>query len=175
MVDRKKDLSRGLSWPSAIAGFIIGGFFGHFGDAFASWGWEKLWSPTPSIKFDFQAQHGCPNGKLTDLRRFFEDDRIPLVNGADQLIICDSEAMITYRPQAPYDLASKYPGCLSWMAGELIMLRKTVAVCALPGGAGYICDGVNARVHPGAVAMGNGETVAPCATERLHQFGFVSF
>lgn len=156
-------------------GGFFGGFFGYFGDAIASWGWERLWSPTPSIKIDFQAQQSCPNGKLTDIRRLFDDDRIPLTNGADQLIICDSEALITMRSQVPYDLASKYPGCLIWRGGKLIMMRKSDAVCALPERSGFVCDGPNARVFPGAGLTGIGEAVTACPLERLQRFGFASF
>jgi len=157
-----------------VIGELFAGFIEYFGGALAAWTVDRVWSPSPSIKIDFQAEQRCPNGKVTDIRRFFADNHTPLTNGADQLTICDSEALITMRSQAPRDLAQKYPGCLSWVSRELIMLRASDAVCALPGEAGYVCDGANGRVPPGARAMGIGKPVAVCSLDRLRQFGFAS-
>ena len=84
---------------SFVAGALIGGFIGHFGDALAAFAVEKLWSQPPAIKIDFQAQRMCPNGKLSDIRRILDDDLLPLTNGADRLIICDTEALVTIRSQ----------------------------------------------------------------------------
>ncbi|MER8458390.1 hypothetical protein NKH24_20210 [Mesorhizobium sp. M1300] len=169
---------RRTSWQSAVAGFILGGFaggfLGYFGDALAGWAVDEYWSPSPSVKIDFQAEQRCPNGKLTDIRRFFEDDGIPLSNGADQLTICDSEALMTTRSQVPRDLAAKYPACLKWIDSDLIMLRASTAICALPDKAGFVCDGVNGRIFPGSGALGIGNSVELCATELLVRFGFSS-
>lgn len=159
---------------SFVVGALVGGFIGHFGDALAGLAVEKWWSQSPTIKIDFQAQQMCPSGKLTDIRRMLDDDRLPLTNGADRLTICDTEALVTIRSQIPRDLAAKYSGCLRWIDGELVMLRASDAVCALPNDAGFICDGAKGRIFPGVGAMGIGESVAACRVDLMRQFGFAS-
>ena len=113
----------------------------------------------------------CPSGKLTDIRRFAEDPNLPLTNGADRLIIRDSEALETSRSELPRDLARKYPACLRRIDG-LLMLRASSAMCALPNDQGFICDGANARVFPGVESIGNGSQVEACTATLLRQFGF---
>lgn len=153
-------------------GGIAGGFLGYFGDAVAGWIVDSLFAPSPSLKVDFQASMGCPSGKLTDIRRFAENQNLPLTNGADRLIICDSEALETIRSRLPRDLAGKYPACLRWIDGGLLMLRASSAVCALPGNRGFVCDGANARIFPGVEAIGSGNQVGACSESLLSQFGF---
>lgn len=149
-------------------------FIGSAGIWIIDWGYEKVMSPSPSIKIDFQAELRCPNGKLTDIRRLFEDDRVALTNGADRLTICDSEALTTTRSKIPRDLSRRYPGCVHADDREIIMLRASSAVCELPDSSGFICDGENGRTYPGSGAMGIGQPVAPCQASLLRRFGFAS-
>lgn len=146
----------------AVTLFVVGLVFAYF------------WAGPGHIVFDFQAEQRCPNGKLTTIRKRFENPNLPLTNGADQLTICDTEALDTVRSEAPRDLASKYKGCLKWDGRELTMLRASDAVCALPDDSGYICDGANSRTFPGSSSLGIGQAVPPCPAELLRGFGFAS-
>lgn len=129
-----------------------------------------------TIKIDIGPEQRCLNGKLTIIRTYFENPNLALTNGADQLTICDTEALETAQSDAPRKLASKYTGCLRWDGWELIMLRASDAVCALPNEAGYICDGTKARARtfPGSRAIGIGQEVPLCPGELLRRFGFIS-
>lgn len=124
-----------------------------------------------NYEIDFQAVGGCPSGRLWKIQSHFASEA-GLVNGADRLTICDTDKLLTTNAEAPRDLANRYPGCLRWRAGELVLLRKSAAVCALLDESGYVCDGANARLPLGSEAALASAPVSPCSPEVLRRFGF---
>lgn len=108
-----------------------------------------------------------------DLRRHFADQSLKLEWGADRLVICDPDAFQTNVADAPRDLANAFPGCLNYAGASLRMLRSSDAVCALPSGEGYICDGEAAGSYGGSASLGvETDTVARCTDQLLSRFGF---
>ncbi|RWM10441.1 hypothetical protein [Mesorhizobium sp.] len=149
-------------------GLLLSGFFGHYGDRAASRLDDELSTKDQSVKMDFQAVMGCPSGRVADLRL----SGVQLTNGANELTICDNEALLTSASLAAHDLALKYRGCLRLVGGDLTMLRVSHAICALPGSGGYVCDGAAGRNYEGAESMGVGQEVKPCSQVLLAKFGF---
>ncbi|RWD09558.1 hypothetical protein [Mesorhizobium sp.] len=180
-------LERVLNWLNSRPGFAVIGFVlgaivsGPLGD-FGSHLWQTFQSavspPTQTITLDFNASHACNQGVLTEIRKSFDDPRTPLTNGADMLTICDKEPLRTTRPSLPWDLAGRFKGCLVWRGAEsggLLLVRKSKAVCALPGDKGFICDGAEARQSLGNNAVGDAaDAVETCPDDILRKFGFAS-
>lgn len=55
------------------------------------------------------------------------------------------------------------------------MVRKSDAVCAIPGSTDFICDGAKARHFTGMSAVvDSADLVKPCSDDTLRQFGFRS-
>lgn len=93
------------------------------------------------------------------------------------LIICDSQSLATTKPSFAEDLARRLPGCLVWdgkgNSGGLIMVRRSDAICALPGNRGFVCNGAGARHSKGSNANRDSEYRVPlCSAETLSRFGF---
>lgn len=170
MAEKSLLVSWGLAAVGALAGGFFGGFIGHFGDQLADLTVEKFWNQAPAVTFDFQSVLGCPSGRLSVMKERMDDVR--LTNGASELIICDHEALTTSRPEGARDLAAKYRGCLKWIDGELVLLRASKAVCALPGNRGFVCDGQIGREHGGSQTLGIEQQVAACSPEQTSKFGF---
>ncbi|MER8907218.1 hypothetical protein NKH99_05965 [Mesorhizobium sp. M0854] len=105
-------------------------------------------------------------------------DDVSLTNGADSLTICDNQPLKVVRSELPMALANRVPGCLewrSWETGGLVLIRKSDAVCALPGGTRFVCDGPNARHALGNNAVGDSMDEIPrCLDDLLRRFGFFS-
>ncbi|PXW51590.1 hypothetical protein C7450_11927 [Chelatococcus asaccharovorans] len=140
--------------------------------------WQSIVTPPPRpITVDFNDVQGCSQGKLFDIANRQMDD-VSLTNGADSLVICDDQNLQAIRSELPRALANRIPGCLVWRGrdgGGLVLVRKSEAVCALPGGKSFICDGPNARHGLGHNAIGDSmEPVALCPPDLLRRFGFPS-
>lgn len=134
----------------------------------------RSWSEPPPLTLAFEATIGCPGGKLDYLKkRHFGDVFVELTRGADRLVICDTEVLVTTRADAPSALARKYPGCLRWIGTSLSLLRASPSVCSLPGGNRFICDGANARTYPGSAGLGSdNQPITECSPDVLRRFGF---
>ncbi|MER8395778.1 hypothetical protein NKH10_28640 [Mesorhizobium sp. M1340] len=138
------------------------------------YGWLlQQFAPPSPLKIDFQVEKRCAGGELVDLSQHFADQSLKLEWGADRLIICDPDALQTNVADAPRDLANAFPGCLHYGSGSLRMLHSSNAVCALPSGGGYICDGEAAGSYLGSMALGiEADAVSPCTDQVLSRFGF---
>ncbi|MER9528817.1 hypothetical protein NKI89_03250 [Mesorhizobium sp. M0309] len=138
--------------------------------------WAWFFASPQDLSLDLNAVQECSQGRLIYIRKKFDDPTTPLTNGADMLTICDTESLQTTRPELPHDLSIRFPGCLVWRgkeSGGLIMVRKSDAVCALPDGKGFVCDGANARHSSGTSAIGDSvDPVKPCSDDTLRRFGF---
>lgn len=161
---------------SAIVLAIVGGPLGELGSYLRRRGSDFFFAPTQEIKIDFNATRACAQGKLIDLRKMFADPNTPLTNGADMLTICDVESLQTVRPNLPFELSRRFPGCLVWRgkeSGGLVMVRKSDAVCAVTGSTDFICDGAKARHFTGMSTVADSvDPVKPCSDDTLRQFGF---
>lgn len=151
---------------SEYIGIGIGELNSWFGREFGS---------APVMKIDLQAKKGCPSGSLSDLRKQFSDGRLWLERGADSMTICADVAIYTTVDDAPRRLAREFPGCLNYTTGSLKMLRASHAVCALPDGRGYICDGAQGSGIQPPDALGvQASAVQSCTSNTLAEFGFVA-
>jgi hypothetical protein len=165
-------LKKGALWViGLIAATILGYYILEY--------WQSIMTPPPTpIALDFNDVQGCVLGKLIDIRDRQMGKDIPLTNGADTLTICDNQSLQAVRSELPRALANRIPGCLDWRGKKsdgLMLVRKSDAVCALPSGKGFICDGANARHSLANNAIGDSmEPVAPCSPELLRRFGFAS-
>ncbi|MET3518861.1 hypothetical protein [Mesorhizobium abyssinicae] len=141
-------------------------------------GWAYIRYDPKEISIDFNDVQGCSQGKLADIAKR-QLDGVDLTNGADALIICDNQSLKTVRKEMPRALANRIPGCLdwsSWETGGLVLVRKSSAVCSLPGGKQFVCDGANARHGLGANAVGDStkDAISSCSDAVLKKFGFQS-
>ncbi|ASY74393.1 hypothetical protein SF83666_d70080 (plasmid) [Sinorhizobium fredii CCBAU 83666] len=161
---------------SGLCGFFLGAFFGgpigDAGSASITYLRELLFPPPTALQLDFNAVRGCRQGKLAEIRKSFEDGTIQLSNGAEMLTICDTQSLTTTRAQAPEALSTRFPGCLVWRDHELILTRKSEAVCALPGGNEFICDGAKGQKRGVATVGDPADPVPPCSSETMRRFGF---
>lgn len=179
MVDAPKKLWES-PWITGVGGFvlgaILGGPLGNFGTYLWDQGRTFIFPPVQELTIDFNATRGCSQGKLVDIRKMFVDAKIPLTNGADTLSICDTESLQTVRALLPYDLSRRFPGCLVWRgkeSGGLVMVRKSDAICSVPGGTDFLCDGAKARHFTGTNTIADSvDAVKPCSEDTLRQFGF---
>ncbi|MDX0985819.1 hypothetical protein GOL22_27365 [Sinorhizobium medicae] len=155
---------------------IAGGPLGDIGSAITS-GFRSQFSTPQRLTIDFNDVQGCFQGKLADIAKRQMDD-VGLTNGADSLTICDNQPLKSVRSELPRALANRIPGCLkwrSWESGGLVLVRKSDAVCALPGDKRFVCDGPNARHALGNNAIGDSmDRVTPCSDDLLRRFGFSS-
>lgn len=155
---------------------VAGGPLGDIGNAIASWFLSQLSAPQ-RLTIDFNDVQGCLQGKLSDIAKR-QMDGVGLTNGADSLTICDNQPLNAVRSELPSALATRIPGCLNWRGWEtrgLVLVRKSDAVCALPGGKRFVCDGPNARLALGNNAVGDSlDRITPCSDELLRRFGFSS-
>jgi hypothetical protein len=136
--------------------------------------WEKIaewiWFDRGSVTLQFQATDGCPSGRVRNLLKGYET--APM-NGAENLIICDTDDLTSTEADQFKDLAAVFKGCLTYKPfdrPELWLLRTSDAVCSLPGRSNFVCDGRSAR----GVTGGEGATFTPpdCEAETLKRFGF---
>ncbi len=166
----------GTGLLSAILLGIAGGPLGDIGNFLRDRIRDFFSPPSQEIKIDFNATRACAQGKLTDLRKLFVDPNTPLTSGADMLTICDTESLQTVRTNLPYELSRRFPGCLVWRgkeSGGLAMVRKSDAICSVPGSTDFICDGAKARHFTGmSTVVDSADAVKPCSSDTLRQFGF---
>lgn len=184
MADSSKKPRSWITWIAgtgilaAIVLGIAGGPLGEFGNYLKELGRNFFFPPSQEVKIDFNATRACSQGRMVDLRKMFADPNTPLTNGADMLMICDVDSLQTVRPNLPYELSRRFPGCLVWRgkeSGGLIMVRKSDAICALPGGTNFMCDGAKARHFTGTNTIADSvDAVKPCSDDTLRQFGFRS-
>lgn len=132
-----------------------------------------------NVHLAFNDVDRCEPGVLHDIvNNFFADSNIPLTNGAEDLRICDTESIDAPDTELPRRLATQFPACLTWRgkeSGGLVLVRNSDAVCALPGGKYFLCDGKHARHFEGVAAIGGAEdAIKPCSNDTLHRFGFAS-
>lgn len=155
---------------------IAGGPLGDFGSAITSW-FRSQFSTPQGLTIDFNDVQGCFQGKLADIAER-QMDGVRLTNGADSLTICDNQPLKAVRTELPRALANRIPGCLKWRnweTGGLVLVRKSDAVCALPGGKRFVCDGPNARHALGNNTVGDSmDRITPCSNDLLRRFGFSS-
>ncbi|TIO05688.1 hypothetical protein [Mesorhizobium sp.] len=155
---------------------IAGGPLGDIGSAITFW-FRSHFSAPQRLTIDFNDVQGCLQGKLADIAKR-QMDGVGLTNGADSLTICDNQPLNAVRSELPRALANRIPGCLnwrSWEAGGLVLVRKSDAVCALPGGKRFVCDGPNGRHALGNNAVGDSmDRITPCSDDLLRRFGFSS-
>lgn len=123
------------------------------------------------VRVDFQAEAGCPSGRLSRLREAFDDPAAPLLDGAEGLVICHSEALETTAESLPAALVRTFPGCLERRGGGLALMRASPAVCALPEPGRFLCDGAAARSFPGGAAADREAEPTPCPAALLDRFG----
>ncbi|MCG8273917.1 hypothetical protein MIC97_20755 [Aquamicrobium sp. NLF2-7] len=166
-------LKKAAWWIGGVVAAAIIGLY------VVNWWQTNIMTPPPRpITLDFIDVQGCTMGKLVEIRDRQMGKDIPLTNGADTLTICDDQSLQAVRSELPRALANRIPGCLVWRgkdSGGLALVRKSDAVCGLPDGKGYICDGENARHPLGNSAIGDSmEPVAPCPPEMFRRFGFQS-
>lgn len=158
---------------SGLVGFILGAFLsgpiGDAGSASFSFVWGRLFPPARDLRIDFNAARGCSQGKLAEIRKLFEDPTISLEQGAEMLIICDTQSLRTTKERAPQDLTVRFPGCLAWR-DALVLVRKSKAVCAWDNV--FICDGAQGRERATAAAGEPIDPVASCSNDILSRFGF---
>lgn len=181
MAEPPKGLSKS-PWVTGIGGFILGailsGPLGNLGSYIWDHGRAFIFPPVQEVTIDFNVTLACPQGKLVNIRDMFADRNTPLTNGADTLRICDTESLQTVRPNLPYELSKRFPGCLVWRgkeSGGLVMVRKSDAICAVPGGVDFICDGAKARHFTGTNSIADSvDAVKPCSDDTLRKFGFRS-
>lgn len=167
-------------WVTGIGGFVLGailsGPLGNLGTYIWDRGRALIYSPDQMVTLDFNATRACSQGRLVVIREMFADRNTPLTNGTDTLSICDTESLQTVRPSLPYELSKRFPGCLVWRgteSGGLVMIRKSDAVCAVPGSADFICDGAKARHFTGTNSIADSaDAVKPCSDDTLRKFGF---
>lgn len=163
---------------SGVIGVILGAFvsgpIGDAGSASINYLWGHFFPPSKIVRFDFNASRGCSQGKLADIRKLFEDAETPLEHGAEMLFICDTQSMSTVKASAARDLAVRFPGCLQWRKASLVMLRKSEAICALPGGRGFVCDGAKGRQRVVGAVGEPIDPVSPCSINTLRRFDFQS-
>lgn len=164
--------ARGLAFIAQNAAAAIIGLTVTVGGGYL---WTLSWSGPSSLTITFQDTLGCSGGKLDYLkRRHFSDDFVQLTRGADKLVICDTEVLVTTRTDAPSALANKYPGCLKWIGSSLLMLRASQSICSLPDGSRYVCDGANAHTYPGSSGLGaDNQPIPECSSTVLRRFGFM--
>ncbi|MBB2685247.1 UNVERIFIED_ORG: hypothetical protein GGD47_002835 [Rhizobium etli] len=149
---------------TTIAGIWITDSYGWLLDQFKS---------APAIKIDFQATGGCSGGNLIDLKRHFDNQSVALEEGADRLIICSQNSLLTNSVNAPGDIAHMFPGCLDYRTDSLRLMRGSSAVCALSKRNIFICDGQVGTKSLGVAGLGNPSVdVAECATSTVARFGF---
>lgn len=127
-------------------------------------------SPDRPVSIDFQETRGCPSGRLTDIAGDFENG-VQLENGADNLVICHNSKVSAVPSNLPRELARVFPGCLNYASRTLSLMRKSHAVCALPGNAGYLCIGGDA-FHADDAHIAKTHTPELCNTDTLKRFGF---
>lgn len=155
---------------------IAGGPLGDIGSAITSW-FTSQFSTPQELTIDFNDVQGCFQGRLADIAKRQMDD-VRLTNGADSLTICENQPLKAVRSELPRALANRIPGCLEWRSsatGGLVLIRKSNAVCALPGDKRFVCDGPNARHALGNNAVGDSmNSIPPCSDDLLHRFGFTS-
>ncbi|MER8843387.1 hypothetical protein [Mesorhizobium australicum] len=169
-------------WVTGIGGFILGailsGPLGNLGTYILDEGRTFIFPQVQEVTIDFNATRACSQGRLVAIREMFADSNTPLTNGADTLSICDTESLQTVRPNLPYELSKRFPGCLVWRgkeSGGLVMVRKSDAICAVPGGADFICEGAKARHFTGTNSIADSvDAVKPCSDDTLRKFGFRS-
>lgn len=159
-----------------ILAAIVSGPLGDIGSAAASW-FKSQFSAPQRLTIDFNDVQGCSQGKLADIAKR-QMDGVVLTNGADSLTICDNQPLDAVRSELPRALASRIPGCLSWQrwgTARLVLVRESAAVCALPGGKRFVCDGPNARRPLANNAVGDSmDPVTPCSDDVLRRYGFSS-
>lgn len=155
---------------------IAGGPLGEVGSSMSSWFISQFSAPQRLV-IDFNDVQSCFQGKLADIAKRQMDD-VELTNGADSLTVCDNQPLKSIRAELPRALANRIPGCLKWRGwetGGLVLVRKSDAVCALPDGKRFVCDGPNARHALGNNAGGDStDSIAPCSDDLLRRFGFSS-
>ena len=129
------------------------------------------------IKIDFQAERQCGQGNLTHIKRHFTNQDVELLNGADSLIICDTQILEAELQDLPRALAKRYLGCLGVNGNPinaLVLLRKSKAVCLLPNNEGFLCDGEIARTYAKSKTERKDSNPPPCTSEILMKYGFKS-
>jgi len=164
-------LKKALLWVLLV---VLGAIISIYVD---KW-WPLIFKPEPlPVKIDFNDVDGCSQGKLVEIAKRQMGDPT-LSNGADSLIICDNEPLKAVRTELPRELANRIPGCLEWRGwgiGGLVLVRRSPAICALPGGKQFVCDGPNARHALGGNAVGDSTGhIVPCPDDVLERFGFTS-
>lgn len=158
---------------SGLVGFILGAFFGgpigDAGSASVNYVWGRVFPPAKDLRLDFNAARGCSQGKLAEIRKLFEDPTISLEQGAEMLIICDTQSLRTTKESAPQDLSVRFPGCLVWR-DALVLVRKSEAICAWDNV--FICDGAKGRERATGAVGEPIDPIAPCSDDTLRRFGF---
>ena len=137
--------------------------------------WRIAFPLPKTVVLQFQAEQGCPNGVLTDIRKGVGKDTFALSNGADNLVICDTETLETTIEELPAKLAGRYQGCLEKEDSDpptLSLLRLSPHVCRVRETPTLICNGAPARLKLDGNARGVGESPRPCTGEELTKFGF---
>lgn len=168
-----------MSWLKPGLIFVLFSIAG----ATISWNWNfvlyytfhQIFPPPETVVLQFQAEQGCPSGVLTDIRKGIGKDTFELSNGADNLVICDTETLETTIEDLPTDLAGRYQGCLEIKHSNppiLSLLRLSPHVCQVPEISTLICNGAPARHKLDGDARGVGESPRPCTGEELTEFGF---
>lgn len=116
----------------------------------------------------------CSQGRLVVIREMFADRSTP----RETLSICDTESPQTARASLPYELSKSFPGCLVWRgteSGGHAMIRKSNAVCAVPGSTDFICDDAKARHFTESYSIADSVyAVKPCSNDTLRKFGLGS-
>jgi hypothetical protein len=161
-----------VSWLFVL---LIGGTILWFWTPILDYIWEQIDPPPETVVLEFQAELGCPSGDLTDIRKGVGKDTFALSNGADNLVICDTETLETTIEDLPADLAGRYQGCLEIEHSDppiLSLLRLSPHVCQVPEAPTLICNGAPARHKLDGNARGVGESPRPCTGAELTKFGF---
>lgn len=148
-----------------FGGFVVAAAMGGVG-ILKDW----IWFDRGSVTLPFQVTGGCKSGYV---RNLLNDGKTVAANGAENLIICDTDVLTSTEANQFKDLAALFKGCLKYMpldTPELRLLRSSEAVCSLPGKSMFVCDGRLARKAIGG--EGADSTPPDCDPETLKRFGF---
>ncbi|MGH0364917.1 hypothetical protein CN085_27690 [Sinorhizobium meliloti] len=169
--EKLREHPKSTNFVCFVVGALLSGPIGDLGSAIWTVAREQMFPRSTALVLDFNAVGGCRQGNLAAIGKSF-DPAIQLEQGAEMLVVCDTQSLRTTKALAPRDLSIRFPGCLVVQGESLVMLRKSEAVCSLPGDKGFVCDGAKGgKRAPGEIGD-PADRVSPCSADILRQFGF---